>query len=153
MLRGAKQFIAKAAARRVVPLILFSVGGRPFAMKAHEVGGVEPWPVSMPMPGTTPHLRELVRRGNGVYVVYDLGGQWALTADEATNLCMMVKWGTIEVAVRVDSQIPSLETAEVDMIRPVTDSQAGLIGRWTHLGQDVPVVSFVHMDEHLRRAA
>ena len=153
MLRGAKQFIAKAAARRAVPLILFSIAGKAFAMKAPDVGGVEPWPVSMPIPSTTPYLGELVRRGRGVYAVYDLAGLWSLTVDERQSLCMMVKWGAAEVAVRVDSQIPSLEIADIDMIRAVSNSQAGLIGHWTHQGQDIPVVSLVNLEEHRRQAA
>ncbi len=153
MLRSAKQSIGKTATRQAVSLIVFTVGGKAFAMKAEEVGGVESWPASMPVPGTTPYLRELVRRGRAIHAVYDLAGQWSLAAEETSPLCLLAKWGASEVALRVDSQIPSLETADVDMIQPATGSHPGLVGTWTHQGMDIPLLSFRQLEQQIRQAA
>lgn len=153
MLRGAKQAIAKAAARRMVPLIVFSIGGKAFAMKAEEVGGVEPWPTSMAVPSTTPHVREMVRRGRAVHAVYDLAGHWSIRLAASTPLCVMVKWGNGEVAIRVDSQIPSLESADLAMIRVAPNARPGTIGMWTFHGVDIPLVSFLQMEQRIPQAA
>lgn len=153
MLRGAKQAIAKETARRAVPLIVFTIGGKAFAMKAAEVGGVEPWPISMAVPSTTPHVREVIRRGRAVHAVYDLAGEWSITPESTTPLCVMVKWGGGEVAIRVDSQIPSLESADLAMIREAPNGRSGTIGMWTFHGVDIPLVSFLHMDQRISQAA
>ncbi len=153
MLRGARQAAAKTAARRMVPVIVFSIGGKAFAMKAAEVGSVEAWPVSMPIPSATPHIREVVRRGRRLHGVYDLAGHWAIQPSEGTPLCVMVKWGHEEVAIRVDSRIPSLESADLAMIRPAPDAKGGTIGIWTLQGVDVPLVSFMQMAARLSQAA
>ncbi len=149
MLRGTKHTIKQAAARRTLQLLVFSVGGKGFAVNASEVTGVEPWPASMAVPSTTPYLNEVVRRGSQVMPVYDLAEPWALSVDRGTALCMVVKWGSTEAVVPVDSQIPSLETADTDMIHPAVDRQPGLIGLWQFQGIEIPVVSFLQMGQSL----
>lgn len=153
MLRGAKQTSAKNASQRLVPLVIFTIGGQAFAMKAAEVGSVEPWPVSMRLPGTTPHLHEIVRRGTRLHAVHDLAALWGLTAESEQPLCVMVKWGREEVAVRVDSQIPSLESADLAMIRMVPDSRPGTVGFWSHRGVDIPLISYQSLAQRTAQAA
>ncbi len=133
--------------------MVFSVGGKAFAVNANEVTGVVPWPVSMRVPSTTPYMNEVVRRGHQVTPVYDLAEPWSLSVDRDSALCMVVKWGGTEAVVRVDSQIPSLETAETDMIYSALDGQTGLVGMWQFQGIEIPLVSFIQMGQSHKAAA
>lgn len=152
MLRGTKQMINQAAVRRTVQLMVFSVGGKAFAVNANEVTAVVPWPTSMRVPSTTPNLNEVVRRGNQVTAVYDLAEPWSLSVDRDAALCLVVKWGSTDAVVRVDSQIPSLETAETDMISSTVDRQPGLVGMWQFQGIEIPLVSFRQMGQSHKAA-
>ncbi|MFO0773767.1 MAG: chemotaxis protein CheW [Nitrospiraceae bacterium] len=153
MLRGARQTQTTAQAKRTTSMIVFAIGGQTFAMKASEVASVEPWPIWMPVPSSTPFVHALVRRGARLYAVYNLAEQWELTPSSETPLCVMVKWGREEVALRVDSQIPSLENADLAMIHTTDDARPGVLGEWSYQGTAIPVISFMHLVQRVPQAA
>ena len=124
-----------------VQLLVFRIGGHTFAVRAEEVGGVQPWPTTMPVPSSSRFLTAVARRHDEVLPVYDLAGQLSLSIRDSAPLALLVKHALGPLIVRIDSEIPSLETVGADMIRPASGLYPGVrqVCRLSH--REVPMLS------------
>ena len=64
MLKHTKQASKPALVAATFQLLVFRIGGHTFAARAEEVGGVQPWPTTTPVPSSSRFVTAVARRGN-----------------------------------------------------------------------------------------
>jgi chemotaxis signal transduction protein len=141
MLKHTKQASKPAPVAVTFQLLVFRIGGHTFAAMAEEVGGVQSWPTTTPVPSSSRFVTAVARRYDEVLPVYDLAGQLSLSVRDSAPLALLVKHALGPLIVRIDSEIPSLETVGADMIRPASGLYPGVrqVCRLAHL--EVPMLS------------
>jgi chemotaxis signal transduction protein len=141
MLRHTTQAGKSASVTSTFQLLVFRIGGQTFAVRAEEVGGVLPWPITMPVPSSSRFINAVARQHDEILPVYDLAGQLALSIQNSAPLALLVKHALGPLIVRIDSEIPSLETVGADMIRPASRPYPSVrqVCRFAHL--EVPMLS------------
>lgn len=141
MLKHTARASRPAPAAATFQLLVFRIGGHTFAAGAEEVGGVRPWPMTIPVPSTSRFITAVARVHDDVLPVYDLAGQLSLSIRDSAPLALLVRHALGPLIVRIDSEIPSLETVGADMIRPTSGVYPGVrqVCRLTHL--EVPILS------------
>lgn len=141
MLRHTQPPSKPSPVAKTFQLLVFRIGGHTFAARAEEVAGVQPWPPTMPVPSSSRFITTVARRHNEVLPVYDLAGQLSLSIRDSAPLALLIKHALGPLIVRIDSEIPSLETAGADMIRPASGVYPGVkqVCRLAHL--QVPMLS------------
>jgi chemotaxis signal transduction protein len=142
MLKTPRGLTSKDRAAKHWSLVLFSVGGRRFAVQAHEVGGVRPWNGSLPVPSRTPFIASLVRHGDEVLPVYDLAGRLRLRVESLNALCLVAKRRDGAIAICIDAEIPSLRSLDPSAIRRLPGQDADVTGICTIGTEEVPIFSF-----------
>lgn len=141
MLRHVNQASRPGSVVTAFQLLVFRIGGHTFAARAEEVNGVQAWPATMPIPSSTRFITAVARQHDDVLPVYDLAAQLSLSIRDSAPLALLVKHAQGPLIVRIDSEIPSLETVGADMIRPASGLYPGVrqVCRLTHL--EVPMLS------------
>ena len=141
MLKHTKQASKPALVDATFQLLVFRIGGHTFAARAEEVGGVQPWPTTTPVPSSSRFVTAVARGHDDVLPVYDLAGQLSLSIRDPAPLALLVKHALGPLIVRIDSEIPSLETVGADMIRPASGLYPGVrqVCRLSH--REVPMLS------------
>ncbi len=142
MLKTPRGLTSKAKASKHWSLVLFSVGGRRFAVQAQEVGGVRPWNGSLPVPSRTPFITSLVRHGDEVLPVYDLAGRLHLHVGSVSPLCLVAKRRDGAMAIRIDAEIPSLQTLDPSAVRRLPGQDPDVTGVCMIGAEEVPIFSF-----------
>ncbi len=132
-------------ATRLHSLVRFSIGGRVLAVRIDEDGGVQPWTVSTFAPSQTPFINAVVLYGNDFLPVFDLAGRLKLPTKSQMAFCMVAKHARGPIAVRIDKEIPSLQTVDAASIRPSPDGSEDFTGWCTMGGEEVPILSFEHL--------
>lgn len=141
MPRHTNQVSKPAPVTSTVQVLVFRIGGHTFAVRAEEIGGVQPWPTTMPVPSSSRFINAVARQHDEILPVYDLAGQLALSIQNSAPLALLVKHALGPLIVRIDSEIPSLETVGADMIRPASGPYPRVrqVCRFAHL--EVPMLS------------
>jgi chemotaxis signal transduction protein len=125
-------------------LVVFRIGGRLMAMKAQEVGGVWPWPGSVPVPSTTPWVCGIVRRDEDILPIFDLAGSLHVTVKGAQPLCLIVRHRDGPVAICIDDDIPNLHTVEHAAINSAR-MESGLLGTTQFASETVPIYALANL--------
>ncbi len=132
-------------ATRQHSLVRFSIGGRVLAARIDEVGDVQPWTASTFVPSQTPFINAVVRYGNDFLPVFDLAGRLKLPTKSQAAFCMVAKHARGPIAVRIDQEIPSLQTVDEASIGPSPDGSEDFTGWCTMGGEEVSILSFAHI--------
>lgn len=137
-------------ARATWSLVMFSVGGRRLAAKVEEVGGVWPWTEAIPVPSGTAFVNAVVRRGEDVLPVFDLAGKLGLQVVGPASLCLIAKQVDGPMAVRIDADLPTLQTIEETAIRKPAGADPDLVGVCVIGTGEVPIYSLATLGAAIR---
>ena len=110
---------------------VFSVGGRRFAAGMEEVGGIVHWPSVVPVPSQTPFVNAVAWRGKEVLPIFDLAGQFELTIESDPPLCLLAKHEDGLMAVRIDSDMPTLRSLDRASIQLSDGADPVMVGTCT----------------------
>lgn len=128
-----------------IMLLVFSVGGRRMAAKAHDVGGILPWAEIMPVPSRTPHITAVLRHGEDILPVYDLAGRLHVQVKGEERLCLIAKRQDGRIAVCIDGEIPTLHSLSEDSIRSVEWKDSDVTGMCRIDKEELPVYSLARL--------
>ena len=102
---------------------------------------VSPWTDSIPVPGRTQFVQAMLSRDNHVMPVYDLVARLSRTLRGDLLLCLVVRHLDGPMAIRIDADVPSLETVDATAIRPNGRGDIETLGSVTIDEDDVAVVA------------
>ena len=119
---------------------VFSVGGRRFAASMEEVSGIVQWPSVAPVPSQTPFVNAVAWRGKEVLPIFDLAGQFHLTIESDPPLCLLAKHEDGLVAVRIDSDMPILESIDHASIQLSDGADPVVVGTCTINDQPIDLL-------------
>ncbi|MGQ0812658.1 MAG: chemotaxis protein CheW [Nitrospiraceae bacterium] len=127
--------------RRSGGLVVFSIGGRRLAAKTEEVGGVAPWPDTMPVPSQTPFVTAIARREKDLLPVFDLAARLNVAVRGDTPLCLIARHEHGPMVIRIDSDIPSLRMVDTSAVQPIQSEDPDAIGVFQDGAERIPVYS------------
>ena len=137
MLKGQSKQVGERAVNW--SLMVFSIGGRPLAARTDEVGGVLPWAGAMPVPSCTPYVSALMRHGDDVLPVFDLGDMLKLQVQGDAPMCLIAKRRDGPMAIRIDASIPKLAAVEPSMLYPPAQPDPNILWHCQIDGVAVPI--------------
>ncbi len=126
-------------------LVLFSIGGRRFAARIEEVGGVWPWPQAIPVPSQPPFIRSVVRQGDTLLPVFELAEQLQVSLKGDAPFCLVAKHEKGPLAIYIDEEVPSLYQVDAASLTPSQGTDTHCIGICQIDMEDVPVYSFARI--------
>ena len=141
MLRAARGTQQAQDTKRSWNVVVFSVGGMKLAARTEDVGGVSPWTESIPVPSRTPFVQAMLLRDNHVMPVYDLATRLSRTLEGDPLLCLVARHLDGPMAIRIDADVPSLETVDATAIRPNGRGDIETLGSVMIAGNDVAIVA------------
>lgn len=141
MLRAARGQQQAQATKRLWNLLVFSVDGLRLAVRTEDVGGVSPWTESIPVPSRTPFVQAMLKKGDQVMPVYDLAARLNRRLQGHSFLCLVARQFDGPMAIRIDAELPSLETVEATSIRSGSSGDLEALGSVTIQGEDVTIVA------------
>ena len=107
-----------------VMVMIFMMGGQSFGVPLEEVRGVIHWPHSLMVPSKTPFVNAVVWHEKDIMPVFDLAEMLELTVDSDPPLCLLVKHEDGPLAVRIDSDLPMLQSVDRSSIMPKLSDEA-----------------------------
>jgi chemotaxis signal transduction protein len=141
MLRAARGTRQAPVIKQSWSLVVFSIGGMKLAARTEDVGGVSPWTEAIPVPSRTPFVQALLKRGNHVMPIYDLGNRLGSPVEGDRLLCLEARHLDGPMAICIDAIVPSLEMVNAAAIRPNDREDLEMLGIVTMSGKDVPIVA------------
>ena len=141
-LRGQLHQAAGAKRNAICSLVFFSVGGQPLAARMEEVGSVRPWVPFSLVPCGKAYVNGLIRYGEDVFPVYDLASQLKVTLQGTSHFCLMAKTPKGDLAIRIDSTIPSMQSVELSAIQSKGDPDSPFREVCVVGLKEIPVYSF-----------
>lgn len=146
ILPGRKSKFSKGAvSAKMVPLVIFSVGGQRLAARAEEVGGIWPWTHSMLVPSGTTFVNAVLRRGDEILPVFDLAGKLNVQVEGQPPLCLIAKRYDGPIALCIDGEIPLLHMLEAEAIRPVFGETPHVAAVCRIGTEELPLYSLVNL--------
>lgn len=110
-------------------VMIFSMGGQSFAAPMEEIGGIIYWPDGLMVPSETPFLNAVVWREKDIMPVFDLAEMLDLTIESDPPLCLLVKHEDGPLAVRIESNVPILQSVDCSSIKPPEGANPIIGGR------------------------
>ena len=102
---------------------------------------VSPWTESIPVPGRTPFVQAMLSQDNHVIPVYDFAARLSRTPQRDPLMCLVGRHLDGPMAIRIDADVPSLETVDATAIRPNGSGDIETLGSVTIDEDDVAVVA------------
>ncbi|MGH7217586.1 MAG: chemotaxis protein CheW [Nitrospiraceae bacterium] len=128
---------------------VFSVGGQRFAAGMEEVSGIVQWPSVVPVPSQTPFVNAVAWRGKEVLPIFDLAGQLNLTMESDPPLCLLVKHEDGLMAVRIDSDMPILQSIDHALIQLSDGTCPVVVGTCTIDDQPIDLLCLTKLGKSL----
>ncbi len=126
--------------------MIFSIGGQSFGVPLEEVGGVIHWPQSLMVPSKTPYVSAVLWHEKVIMPVFDLADMLNVTVESDPPLCLLVKHEDGPLAVRIDSNLPMLQSLDRSSILPRLSDEAVSIVTGT-FQLDGKSVAMVHLNK------
>lgn len=126
---------------RMQGLVVFSVAGKRLAARTDEIGGVMPWPGTTVVPSDTPFVAALIRQENHCLPVFDLAAKFNCTMHADEPLCLIVKHIDGPLAIRIDSQVPSLHMVVRSSMRYRAGSDPDIAGTCMADEEELPIIN------------
>lgn len=136
---------SRASSQRSRGIIVFSVGGKQLAARAEEVESVFPWSHSVPVPSQTPFVNAVIRRDQAVLPVFDLASRLKVGEPASTSLCLVAKHQDGPLAIRIDSEVPSLHMVDMSTLQLRHDPDQDLLGTYHNEAGVIPVLSLAKL--------
>src|SRR5262245_2141405 len=119
---------------------VFSIGGRRFATGMEEVSGIVQWPSVVPVPSQTPFVKAVAWLGKDVLPIFDLAEHFHLTIESEPPLCLLAKHEDGLMAVRIDSDMPTLQSLDRALIQLSDGTDPVVVGTCTIDDQPVDLL-------------
>lgn len=142
-----------ATEARMQNMVVFSVGGKRFAARTEEIGGVMPWPGSTAVPSDTPFVRALVRQENGCLPVFDLAAKFNRLLQDDEPLCLVVKHMDGPLAICIDSQVPSLHMVARSAVQYRAGNGSDIAGTCIAGEEELPIINLTTLGVSSNRPA
>ena len=139
MLRSARE-IQRKATTQSWKLVVFSVGGRKLAAKAEEVLGITKWKESAAVPSQTPFVSSVIRSDDSLLAVFDLAGLLNVSVQGRDPLCLTVKHPRGPMGIRIDGEMPVLQTLDGSSVHPCYGEVFDSFGSFTRDNDDIPII-------------
>ena len=110
---------------------VFSIGGRRFATGMEEVSGIVQWPSVVPVPSQTPFVNAVAWLGKSVLPIFNLAEYFHLTIESDPPLCLLAKHEDGLMAVRIDSDMPTLQSLDRALIQLSDGADPVVVGTCT----------------------
>ncbi len=123
-------------------LVFFSMGGQAIATRMEEVGSVRPWRSIAIVPSGQALINGIIRYGEDIFPVFDLAKSLKVSLQGTAHYCLMAKTPKGDLAIRIDSTIPSMQTVELSAIQATNDPDSPFREVCMVGGREVPVYSF-----------
>jgi chemotaxis signal transduction protein len=136
---------------KMVPIVVFSVGGRRLAVRAEEVGGIWPWREAMPVPSGTPFVDAIMRQGGKVFPVYNLAERLQVKIRSQDRLWMIAKRFDGPMAVCIDDGSPRFEVLGTDSIHYANGGESGIVGTCRIGAEELPLYSLTRLGDDSRK--
>ncbi len=138
---------SKSRGKTTCLLMLFSIGNRRLAARAEEVGGIfSPSQDAVPVPSETPFVNALIRRGGEVFPVFDLAAKLQVRVRGEEPLCLIVKHRAGPMAVRIDTEMPTLHAVEQTSITPASGTDPETLGSCVVGTEEVQIYSLANLE-------
>ena len=137
-----------ATEARMQSLVVFSVAGQRLAARADEIGGVMPWPGATAVPSDTPFITSLVRQEKGCLPVFDLASKLNRVMREEERLCLIVKHVHGPLAIRIDSQVPSLHMVTRSAMQYRAGNDPDIAGTCVTDDEEIPIINLTTLGAH-----
>ena len=128
---------------------VFSIGGRHFAVGMEEVSGIIHWPSVVPVPSQTPFMNAVAWRGKEVLPIFDLAEQFHLTVESDPPLCLLVKHEDGLMAVRIDSEMPILQSVDRGLIQLSDKADSVVVGKCTIDDEPIDLLCLIKLGKSL----
>jgi hypothetical protein len=122
-------------------LMVFRLGGRRLAARTDELAGIQLWGKDVRIPSRTPYMNRLLRQGDEVLPVYDLGARLQLRPVGSPALCLIAKHHKGKLAVCIDADLPILQPLDAMPLETSVTGDADLLGTIQMGTEAVPVFS------------
>ena len=122
-------------------LLAFTIGGRRFAAKTDDLAGVSEWIEPIPVASQTPFVSGVVRLGQAVLPIFDLAGSLGIAPLGKEWLWLQAKHPLGPMAIRIDGEMPILQTLDRTEIRPYSGQDVPAIGSFSNGADEVPVLA------------
>lgn len=122
-------------------LVIFSVAGQRLAAKTDEIGGVVPWPGAIAVPSDTPFVAALIRQEKQCLPVFDLAAKFNRAMHEFESLCLIVKHIDGPLAIRIDSQVPSLHMVARASLHYRVGNDPDIAGTCVADQEELPIIN------------
>ena len=130
-------------------VMIFSMGGRSFAVPMEEVGGIIHWPDGMMVPSETPFVNAVVWREKDIIPVFNLAEMLELTIESDPPLCLLVKHEDGPLAVRIDSNVPMLQSVDHVSMQRSEGNNPFITGTCSLDGQSVTLLELSRLGKVL----
>jgi hypothetical protein len=94
----------------------------------------------VPVPSQTPFVTAVTWRGKEVLPIYDLAGQFQLTIESDPPLCLLAKHEDGLMAVRIDSDMPILQSVDPASIQLSDGTDSVVAGTCMIDGQPIDLL-------------
>jgi hypothetical protein len=122
-------------------LMVFRLGGRRLAVRADELAGVQVWGGDVRIPSRTPYMNRLLRQGDEVLPVYDLGARLKLRPVGTPPLCLIAKHHKGKLAVCIDADLPILQLLGAVPVDTSSTDESDVLGTVRMGTEAVPIFS------------
>ena len=122
-------------------LLTFSIGGRRFSAKTDDLAGVSEWNEPVPVTSRTPFVSGVVRLGQAVLPIFDLAAWLGITPHGNEWLWLQAKHPLGTMAIRIDGEMPILQTLERTEVRPYIGQDVPAIGSFYSGGDEIPILA------------
>lgn len=133
--------IQQQSASRSWNLLVFSVGGRRLAAKTDEVAGISEWKESVPVPSRTPFVSAVMRQDQTVLPVFDLAELLHVSVRGNNPLCLTAKHPRGTMAIRIDEEMPILQTLDPSTIQQYQGGEFAAIGSFASGHAVIPIIA------------
>jgi hypothetical protein len=135
---------------KMVPIVVFSVGGQRLAARAEEVGGIWPWTEAMPVPSGTRFVDAIMRQGEKVFPVFNLAERLRVKFQSQDRLWMIAKRFDGPMAVCIDGGTPSFEVLGADSIHYANGGESDIVGTCRIGAEELPLYSLTRLGDDPR---
>lgn len=134
-------------------MVVFAVAGKRMAARTEEIAGVVSWTGAIPVPSETPFVTSLVRQQEGCLPVFDLAAKFKQPIREGESLCLVVKHVDGSLAIRIDAEVPSLQTVPRSSLQCHIGDDPDCAGVYVAGGEQLPIINLATLGVSSSRQA
>lgn len=122
-------------------VMVFRLGGRRLAARTDELAAIQLWGPDVGIPSRTPYMNRLLRQGDDILPVYDLGARLQLRPIGSPTLCLIAKHHKGRLALCIDADLPTVHSFDAVPVDTSVSSDADVLGTIQIGTEAVPIFS------------